>query len=373
MDVVVVLTLIVVALAGGFVAGVMLVRQRASHHEGRVRVPQRSKALVKALPQGLVVADARGKVLYLNDRARELAVADSTGAVATPLRDAIHRVLATGEPADVTLDVRRRHSRSTTQLLATVSPVDGDATTAVITVFDAGSPLAARIARREFVVNVSHELKTPIGAISLMSEALDSAADQPDRVREFAGRLRTESQRLAQLVQQFIELSRVQASDTVIESTLLDVRQCIDDAVDGVRDLAAARSVTIDVSAARHAAIRCERRTVSMALRNLLENAIRYSVPQSRVSVTVLEVHGAVEVAIVDQGIGISSADQERIFERFFRADAARDRESGGTGIGLAIVKHVMRQHGGSVKVWSELGVGSTFTLVFPGTEDTGD
>jgi two-component system sensor histidine kinase SenX3 len=312
-----------------------------------------------------MVVGVDGRLHYSNDKGRELGVALSTGIVTAPLRDLASRAVARGETTEAVTTVRRRHALADNQLLAIATVVD-DENLAVISVFDAGSHAAARNAHREFVVNVSHELKTPIGALTLMAEALSGAADSPDVVRDFAAKIEREAQRMGMLVDQFIELSRVQSSETVIDGKPHDLVTCVADAVEGVRALAESRKVTIDVTAFPRTIISCERRTMAMAIRNLLENAVRYSPENSRVTVSARRVKDAVELSVKDQGIGIDPVDLPRIFDRFYRADEARDRETGGTGIGLAIVKHVARQHGGRVQVWSEPSVGSTFTLVLP-------
>lgn len=358
--------LVVAAVAlGMFGFGYLFGLRRHRPSRSQIVVPVRARTLLRALPHAVVVVGGDGHLYFSNDKARELGLGLTTGVVTAPLGDLAGRAINRGERVEAVTSVRRRHALSDTQLLAMATPVVGE-DLAVLSVFDAGSAAAARTAHRDFVVNVSHELKTPIGALSLMAEALETAADEPSTVREFARKISRESERMKVLVEQFIELSRVQSSETVVDGRPMDVAECILDAVEAVQSLAQSRHVAIDTSSVQSAMVSCERRSVTMALRNLVENAVRYSPEQARVSVTTRIDGDAVELSVKDQGIGIGPVDLPRIFDRFYRADEARDRDSGGTGIGLAIVKHVARQHGGRVRVWSEPGVGSTFTLVLP-------
>jgi two-component system sensor histidine kinase SenX3 len=223
--------------------------------------------------------------------------------------------------------------------------------------------------RRDFVVNISHELKTPVGALALLAETVQDAADDPAAVRRFSERMLVESERLSRLVQEIIELSRLQSS-SMDTPTLVDVDGVVAEAVDRARTTATARHVTIEAGSRPGAKVFGDRNLLVTAVRNLLDNAVAYSPGSTRVGVGV-EVNGdLVEVAVVDSGIGIAPADQDRIFERFYRVDPARSRDTGGTGLGLSIVKHVATEHGGDVTVWSRPGRGSTFTLRLPLAEE---
>ncbi|WP_448074022.1 sensor histidine kinase [Georgenia yuyongxinii] len=220
--------------------------------------------------------------------------------------------------------------------------------------------------RRDFVANVSHELKTPVGALSLLAETVADSADEPDTVRHFAGRIGKESRRLAALVQEIIELSRLQEPDALVEPELVEVDEVVAEAVDRVRVEAQARKVNLVLGGTKDLRIYGDAALLATAVRNLLDNAIRYAPPSSRVSVGVSRADALVRIAVVDQGPGIPEDQRERVFERFYRLDAARSRETGGSGLGLSIVKHIAKDHGGRVEVWSTLGKGSTFTLVLP-------
>lgn len=222
-------------------------------------------------------------------------------------------------------------------------------------------------ARRDFAVNASHELKTPVGAIALLGDAVGAAADDPAAVRRFAERIQTESERLAALVSDILELSRVQSEGAFTAAEEVDVVAVVAEAVDRTRTAAAARGITIEQDGVG-ATVLGDHAMLVTAVRNLLDNAVTYSEPGTRVAVTttVDAELGTVDVAVVDQGIGIPREAQGRIFERFYRVDPARSRDTGGTGLGLSIVKYVVADHGGQISVWSEPGHGSTFTVHLP-------
>ncbi|WP_309814123.1 ATP-binding protein [Pseudarthrobacter sulfonivorans] len=223
--------------------------------------------------------------------------------------------------------------------------------------------------RNDFVANVSHELKTPVGAISLLAEALESSADDEEAVRRFAKRMHKESGRLAALVQDIIELSRLQGASVTQEGTAVDINAVIAEAVDRSQLPAESKKIQIVVGERVDATVYGDRDLLVTALRNLIDNAIRYSPENTRVGVGVRSKDGLIAVSVTDQGEGLAPEDQERVFERFYRVDAARSRHTGGTGLGLSIVKHVASNHGGEVTLWSRPGQGSTFTLRLPEME----
>lgn len=231
--------------------------------------------------------------------------------------------------------------------------------------------------RRDFVANVSHELKTPVGALALLSEAVLDASDDPEAVRRFAGRMQIESTRLTSLVQEIIDLSRVQDDQQLPDPEPVAVDELVAEAIDRSRHQAAAKQITMVSGGTTGLHLHGNRGQLAAALGNLVENAVNYSTPRTRVAIAARTVAGVddkgyadgsvlVEISVSDQGIGISEKDRERIFERFYRVDPARSRATGGTGLGLSIVKHVAASHGGTVSVWSVEGQGSTFTLRLP-------
>jgi two-component system sensor histidine kinase SenX3 len=220
--------------------------------------------------------------------------------------------------------------------------------------------------RRDFVANISHELKTPIGALSLLSEAVLSAADEPESVVKFATRMQLEAKRLTDLVQEIINLSRLQDSDPLQIATENSVAELINEAVDLVKTTSEAKGISVSAKDIPEVLVLGDSEQLIMAINNLLENAINYSPENTKVSVSVTINEDIVEIVVADQGIGIPEEAQDRIFERFYRVDPARSRETGGTGLGLSIVKHVASNHGGDVKVWSSPNVGSSFALRLP-------
>ncbi len=221
--------------------------------------------------------------------------------------------------------------------------------------------------RRDFVANVSHELKTPVGGLALLAEAVLDAHDDPEAVARFAQRMQVESTRLTRLVQEIVDLSRLQVAASLSEPRPVDLARAAQEAVDRARLAAENKDIEIALDSNGDCSVWGDHALLVTAIRNLVGNAVAYSEPQTRVAVSVRPQDGdVVELAVTDQGQGIAAADQQRIFERFYRVDAARSRSTGGTGLGLAIVKHVAANHGGDVTVWSEPGRGSTFTLRLP-------
>ena len=245
--------------------------------------------------------------------------------------------------------------------------------------------------RRDFVANVSHELKTPVGGLALRAEAVLDAHDDPEAVARFARRMQVESTRLTRLVQEIVDLSRLQVAASLTDPQQVDLAAAAREAVDRSRLAAEDKDITLSIVATGDGQVWGDHELLVTAVRNLVGNAIAYSDPHTRVAVRVraLEHHGdhidhgdhgengpegyggyegyeQVELAVTDQGQGIPADEQQRIFERFYRVDAARSRATGGTGLGLSIVKHVAANHGGDVRVWSEPGRGSTFTMRLP-------
>ena len=227
---------------------------------------------------------------------------------------------------------------------------------------------AHRVARvrRDFVANVSHELKTPVGALALLAETLLDAADDPEASRRFAERIHHESQRLARLVKELLELSRLQGADPLPEPLPVSVDRIIAEVIDRERTGATAKGIDLLVTGEHGLTVYGNEGQLVTAVANLVENAITYSPEDTKVTIDATRVGDQVHIAVIDQGIGIAAKDLDRIFERFYRADQARSRDTGGTGLGLAIVRHIAVNHGGRVTVESTVGVGSTFTLRLP-------
>lgn len=254
------------------------------------------------------------------------------------------------------------------QLAVKVVPLSNGA--AVVIGEDRSADLRFSETRRDFVANITHELKTPIGAISLLAEAADAAADDPDAVHNFLGKLSKETRRLNDLVSQIIALSRLQAEDPLLAAHEVDVAELLGASVGRCRAIAEAGGINLSMSAQPGLRVVGDADELETAVTNLVQNAVAYSEPGARVAVSSRASGDRVEIRVSDNGIGISETDQKRIFERFYRVDADRSRASGGTGLGLSIVKHVAQAHGGDVTVWSRLGQGSTFTLRLPASQE---
>lgn len=220
--------------------------------------------------------------------------------------------------------------------------------------------------RRDFIANISHELKTPIGAISLLSEALIDSVDDPEVTKKFSTDLHREAGRLANLVQDIIELSRLQGTEVDRNGQIVDMASVVEEAVDRNQVLAAQRKVKVKVDTKNAIEVLGDRELLVTAIKNLVENAILYSDEGSQVGIGLRQKHGIAAVAVADSGVGIAPDHQDRIFERFYRADPSRSRQTGGTGLGLAIVKHVALKHRGEVQLFSQPGLGSTFTFRIP-------
>ncbi|NQU36853.1 MAG: two-component sensor histidine kinase [Actinobacteria bacterium] len=260
----------------------------------------------------------------------------------------------------------RRHPFATARidLQTRVAPLNSGI--AIVLAEDVSSTRRVDDVRRDFIVNVSHELKTPVGALSLLSEAVVAAADQPGEVRHFADRMRVESARLSHLVGDLVDLSRLQGEDPMLSAQPVDIDAVVSEAVDAMRTTAQAKGIAIRVGGEQGLTVYGVEGQLTAALRNLLANAVNYSGSNTNVAIGSRAVEGYVEVTVTDQGIGIPPTEIDRVFERFYRVDQARSRATGGTGLGLSIVKHVSQNHGGSVTVWSVEGEGSTFTLRLP-------
>ncbi|MGH3994982.1 MAG: sensor histidine kinase, partial [Pseudonocardiaceae bacterium] len=236
----------------------------------------------------------------------------------------------------------------------------------VVDASDESDAVRLEATRRDFVANVSHELKTPVGAMALLAEAVLGAADDPIEVRRFGTKILNEATRLGSLVTELIALSRLQGAERLPEMATVDVDGVVHEALSRSRLAAESAGIEIAVDEPSGLLVDGDRTLLVTALANLVDNAIAYSSPGSPVSVSRRLVGRMVEIAVTDRGIGIAPEHQQRVFERFFRVDPARSRATGGTGLGLAIVKHVAANHGGEVRLWSRVGTGSTFTLRIP-------
>jgi len=251
------------------------------------------------------------------------------------------------------------------ELKVSVTPLNEDGMVLIL-LADESEARRVEAVRRDFVANVSHELKTPIGALGLLSEAILGAKDQPEEVVRFATRMQNESKRLADLVQEIIDLSRLQSSDPLQKAFAVEIGDVVREAVSQAQFSSEQRNIALEIGEVEDATVIGDRDQIVTAIHNLIENAVNYSPENTKVSIVTKRSGNLIEISVTDQGIGIAESDLTRIFERFYRVDPARSRLTGGTGLGLSIVKHVALNHGGDVKVWSKVGVGSTFTLLLP-------
>ena len=246
-----------------------------------------------------------------------------------------------------------------------ISPIDEDLSLMIAQ--DLSEERRLNDVRRDFVANVSHELKTPVGALSLLAEAVQAADTDVEQVRHFTSRMQIEVKRLTAMIADLVALSQVQGDLALRNSTPVEVQNIIAEAVDATKIAAEQQHIEVTISDDDEPGrIFGDEQQLVTALSNLISNAIKYSPTHTRVGVGSRRVNNMIEISVTDQGPGIPESDVERIFERFYRVDPARSRDTGGTGLGLAIVKHVCANHGGECVVWSQVGQGSTFTLRFP-------
>jgi two-component system sensor histidine kinase SenX3 len=321
------------------------------------------------LRSSTVVIDAADQVVRASPAAHAFRLVREQRLLSDELLELVHAVRRDGEIREVELELPRGpFGSSTRNVLARVAPLGSSLV--LVLVEDRTEARRVDAIRRDFIANISHELKTPVGAMSLLAEALADAADDPAAVRRFAGRMQHESQRLVRLVQDVIELSRLQGHDPLEAPALVSLDDVVAEAADRSRLTAEARQVALTCGGVRGVKVMGDARQLVTALGNLVENAVRYGPEGSRVAVSVAEADGPdghlAEISVTDEGPGIAATERDRIFERFYRVDAARSRDTGGTGLGLSIVKHVAAGHGGEVTVWSSEGTGSTFTLRLP-------
>jgi two-component system sensor histidine kinase SenX3 len=322
--------------------------------------------LLQAMDAESVVVAPGEVVIYYSNGITNLNLIKDEKIQNVDLLNLVRAVRRSGVIQEATLELPRGPiGAGTHDLLVRVTALGDDGLIAVL-IFDDSEIRRLDSIRRDFVANISHELKTPIGALSILSEAVLEASDDPEAVVKFASRMQTESKRLTELVQEIINLSRLQDDDPLKNGKRFDISEIIYDALDQSKLSAQVRKISLFYEPTVNAWMNGDRSQVSMGIHNLIENAINYSPDSTRVAIDLKVTNQIAEISISDQGIGIPEKDIERIFERFYRVDPARSRLTGGTGLGLSIVKHIALNHGGDVSVWSVEGAGSTFTLRFP-------
>jgi two-component system sensor histidine kinase SenX3 len=327
-------------------------------------------AVLSVLRSSSVVVDDADLVVKASAPAYAFGLVRGSQVVNPELSEVVAQVRRDGQIREVELVIGRA-GEPARHVIARVAPLGSRLVLALVE--DRTRERRIEEVRRDFVANVSHELKTPVGAIRLLSEAVADASDDPEAVKRFAERMLTETDRLGRLVQQIIELSRLQADDPLETPTRVSLDDVLGFAVDSSAIDASSKRIEIVTSGTPGLEVLGNEKQVTAALANLVSNAVSYSPEDSTVLVSTKAVDGNVEVSVVDQGIGIPHGEIDRIFERFYRVDPARHRSTGGTGLGLSIVKHVAATHGGDVRVWSVEGQGSTFTLTLPQHLSDGD
>jgi two-component system sensor histidine kinase SenX3 len=369
--------LFVTALAVGFTVGARLApraiqrRQRVTVEAAGITVAQMLERIVALMPLGAAVVDRHRDVVYHNGRAKELGLVRERQ-LDDEAWKAARKTLADG--ADVEFDLlpgkRQVPGRSGVSVHGQARLLsEQDRRFAVVFVYDHSEYARMEATRRDFVANVSHELKTPVGAMSVLAEALLSSADDPETVRRFGEKVLLEATRLGNMVSELIELSRLQGAERMPDMGAVDVDSVVSEAISRHKVPAENADIVVRTDDASGLRMHGEQALLVTALANLVSNAIAYSPRGSLVSISRRRRGDNIEISVTDRGIGIDRKDQERVFERFFRADKARSRATGGTGLGLAIVKHVAANHNGSIGLWSQLGTGSTFTLSIPAFE----
>lgn len=355
---------------GGFVC--FLVGRRSREQEQLAVTPALSQQLMAAvdLVRGAaIIVDAADHVLHATAPSRTSGLVRGNRIGEPGLVELVHKVRETGLPIGTSLAIPTDSvTAGTRELAVRAAPLENGLL--LIIADDRSAQARADEIKRDFTANVSHELKTPVGALKVLAEAVEQAADDPKAVRHFASRMAQESDRLSELVRQIIELTRLQSADPLARADAVNLDDIVDVACARNQEAAASRNVTITQAGARDLRVLGDEEQLTSALSNLIQNAINYSDPGARVAVSTRKVVESddefVEISVADNGIGIRPEELERIFERFYRIDYARSRDSGGTGLGLSIVKHIMAAHGGAVNVWSKVGQGSTFTLRLP-------
>lgn len=370
------------ALAGLIGAGVafavclfayLLVRGKQSwrHLEAQRMAAKASRELrdvLDTIQSGAVLVGPHDEILIVNEAGVALNLARGSRVGFPELLELVRQVRASQTPYRGPVARELHPGAERLELATRISPMVDE--NVLVIAEDESTQKRVEAVRRDFVANISHELKTPIGAISVLAEAIDAAKDDPESVERFVGRMQLETARLAELVNQIIDLSRLQSTDPLLSREVVDVAEVVAEAVSRCQERASKRGVSLMLARTTHASVLGDRWQLADAVTNLVQNAINYSDERARVTLSILPVTADgdefVEVKVSDNGIGIKPEDQERVFERFYRVDYGRSRQSGGTGLGLSIVRHIANAHGGTVRVWSRPGQGSTFTMRLP-------
>lgn len=361
------------AAIAGFATGAILVlalfvrtlkRDELRLNEDRENIIDGATEVLDVLASAGLVIGSTDTVIRATDGALAMGLVNNRVLVHKKLRELVATARESSEPVSLETTLTSGLRGNSTWVHVRAAKMSSD--NVLLLVDDRNEAHRLDETRRDFIANISHELKTPIGAISLLAEALQDASDSPEMVKKFSGDLLRESKRLGSLVKDIIQLSRLQSAEVASSAKIVELHEVVHEAVELNRHTAEARKVKIGVDAPTGIYVFGDHGMLVTAVRNLIENAITYSDDNSQVGVGLAVSQNIAEVAVTDSGVGISAEDQKRIFERFYRVDPSRSRQTGGTGLGLSIVKHVAHNHRGEVSVFSKPGIGSTFTLRIP-------
>ncbi|MEN9740927.1 MAG: hypothetical protein RLZ72_1193 [Actinomycetota bacterium] len=363
----VILTVVATAAGTGLIVGLftwLLTRRSMLNRIADHNVMEVGDKLIDVLATAGLVVDNSNTVIRASATATTMGLIRNKSLAIPELIDVVSTVRRFGEPVYTELEIPSpgggdNHWVETRAALAGNGNV-------VVLLEDKTESHRLDEARRDFLVNISHELKTPIGAIGLLAEALVDATDDPETVRKFSKNLRKEARRLGDLVQDIIQLSRVQTKDVLSKAQPVDVAEIVEDAAERCAILAESKNIAVTVNAQPGTFVVGDAELLTVAIKNLVDNAIKYSDEGKHVGVGVTVSKSRVSIAVADVGYGIPKDEQNRIFERFYRVDSSRSRQTGGTGLGLALVKHIVFSHGGEITLFSQKGVGSTFTVSLP-------
>lgn len=361
------LTVLATVAATGFVVGLftwLLTRRSLLTRIADANVLEVGEKLIDVLATAGLVVDSSNTVIRSSASATTMGLIRNKSLAIAELVDVVDTVRRFGEPVYAELEIPSPGGGDD-HWVETRAALAGNGNVVVL-LEDKTESHRLDDARRDFLANISHELKTPIGAIGLLAEALVDATDDPDTVRKFSKNLRKEARRLADLVQDIIQLSRVQSKDVLGAAKPIDVARVVEDAAERCAIIAESKDISITVNAQPDILVVGDAELLTVAIKNLIENAIKYSDDGKHVGIGVTTSKNSVQISVADVGVGIPKDEQNRIFERFYRVDASRSRQTGGTGLGLSLVKHIVFSHGGEITLYSQPGVGSTFTISLP-------
>lgn len=341
-------------------------RGRAALELTTESIPSGVVEVVLALESGGIILNHSNEVLRASPGAQLLGLVKDGKIVHGQIADVLDEAREVGAPVSRTLEIADERIPQENPLVLHVRAAPLGVKYMLLLTDDHTEEARLNSVRRDFIANVSHELKTPVGAIGLLSDAIDASGDDLDRVRSFTRRLHQEAQRLGTMTKEIIDLTRIQTVNPLENAERVRISEVVEAAFDANRVAAEAKSIRFSSRIIDDVEVLGSRSMLTTAVKNLVSNAVAYSDDLLHVGIGVRVTDGMVEIAVTDKGIGIDQADQQRVFERFYRVDPARSRHTGGTGLGLSIVKHIARSHRGAVSVWSKPGQGSTFTIKLP-------